>query len=925
MTLAGLSLAGCGRGTGPLIFNGHVVDRDASLRMSSLPSGRLPYIIRFRGRVMPADVSMLESSGMVKEGYVPENGFIVLANRGDLLNLKDRLAGVWAYRPSFRVPPDFYDRLIASGPDATYDALVLGFRSVTGGTLVQDIESLEGTVVGTARSGDGPLAHVRAGAGSLLSLASSSDVRWIQPYPRFILLNDVASWIIGARMSASTVYENTNGYDGRGQAVAIADTGLDTGNAGLAYDPSEGRFYGTITDTGTGMPFHPAFLGKQVSVYAEGYPDVYSFADNVGHGTHVAGTLLGHDTVTPFAGMPHDGMAYGVDRFVFQAVMNRQGQFTGISFSIGKLFEQAYDDPLAPRIHSDSWGVSNINYYDILAWELDTFMWSHPDMLVLFAAGNDGMDADADGIVDPGSIETPALAKDCLTVGASESYRPTIKLTYGVAWPASFPAPPISTGRIADDPDGMAAFSSRGPASDGRIEPDLVAPGTFILSARSGSVFYSNGFEHGPGAFSISGTSQGFAIQKYGYESAQALGVTVVTAPVLSAAELFTPLSIASVSGRAELSFSVSSYLPDGVLSLECYDPSSGSWITMDTFTETTGWQGKDYDILSYLTDTSTDNLNGFGLRFTVSASDPADYVMLDDIAISTVTDGWGSASSWGITATSREDRRYVFLGGTSMATPVAAGGAAIVRQWLALRGMTAPSAALVKAVLINTAHDMYPGQYGIGKYLEVPGRPNNVEGWGRLDLRRLLSPPRGWYLHVFDYPTGRGMTTAGQRTLEFEVLDHELLMITLVWTDYPASPGASKAIVNQLEVSVTDPAGRTYYPNGMDQPDLTNNIQQIEIPDPETGIYRLTIKGHNVPQGVQPADDQPYALVVSGGVFRRPVEGRLYPNRGFSCSLAYGTSGSASCMYGMALLLLLPALLLVARYALARRRERGA
>lgn len=31
----------------------------------------------------------------------------------------------------------------------------------------------------------------------------------------------------------------------------------------------------------------------------------------------------------------------------------------------------------------------------------------------------------------------------------------------------------------------MVAFSSRGPISDGRIKPDVVAPGTFILSTRS--------------------------------------------------------------------------------------------------------------------------------------------------------------------------------------------------------------------------------------------------------------------------------------------------------------------------------------------------------------------------------------------------------------------------------------------------------
>jgi subtilisin family serine protease len=38
---------------------------------------------------------------------------------------------------------------------------------------------------------------------------------------------------------------------------------------------------------------------------------------------------------------------------------------------------------------------------------------------------------------------------------------------------------------VANNPDGIVAFSSRGPTRDGRIKPDVVAPGTFVLSTRS--------------------------------------------------------------------------------------------------------------------------------------------------------------------------------------------------------------------------------------------------------------------------------------------------------------------------------------------------------------------------------------------------------------------------------------------------------
>jgi hypothetical protein len=57
-------------------------------------------------------------------------------------------------------------------------------------------------------------------------------------------------------------------------------------------------------------------------------------------------------------------------------------------------------------------------------------------------------------------------------------------LTYG-AWD-EFPNPPLLGDDVANNPEGLAAFSSRGPILPaGIIESDVVAPGTTILSTRS--------------------------------------------------------------------------------------------------------------------------------------------------------------------------------------------------------------------------------------------------------------------------------------------------------------------------------------------------------------------------------------------------------------------------------------------------------
>jgi subtilisin family serine protease len=113
-------------------------------------------------------------------------------------------------------------------------------------------------------------------------------------------------------------------------------------------------------------------------------------------------------------------------------------------------------------------------------------------MIICFAAGNESQDANGNGIVDPMSVTPPGTAKNCITVGATENDRPTITDTYGSWWPSDFSANPIASDRMADNPGGMAGFSGRGPTKDKRFKPDLVAPGTFILSTKSRDVSPSN-------------------------------------------------------------------------------------------------------------------------------------------------------------------------------------------------------------------------------------------------------------------------------------------------------------------------------------------------------------------------------------------------------------------------------------------------
>src|SRR5438876_3128024 len=119
-------------------------------------------------------------------------------------------------------------------------------------------------------------------------------------------------------------------------------------------------------------------------------------------------------------------------------------------------------------------------------------------MTITYSAGNSGVDANADGVIDDDSIGSPATAKDVVTVGASENDRKgdnpcdtaltyitsdnpaqttcaqqggqNLIRVYGQAWPTSFPADPIKSDPVAGNAEQMAAFSSRGPTDDGRIK-----------------------------------------------------------------------------------------------------------------------------------------------------------------------------------------------------------------------------------------------------------------------------------------------------------------------------------------------------------------------------------------------------------------------------------------------------------------------
>ncbi len=299
--------------------------------------------------------------------------------------------------------------------------------------------------------------------------------------------NDVAATVTGTKTSLGT---SGLGLSGSGETVAVCDTGIDTGDPNAIHPDFEGRVASVRS-----YPITPDFAPYVNNPGADDGPaDLGS-----GHGTHVSGSVLGSGVASegkPGLAGPIRGFAHEA-KLVFQAIeqacdwkdpadLQRFGRYmlAGIPADLKDIFSDAFSD--GARIHSNSWGGGQPGAYDESCRALDEWVWEHKDFCVLVAAGNDGSDADGDGRINPMSVTSPGTAKNCITVGACENKRPEFDAaTYDRWWPQDFPVAPHAGDPMANDPKQVVAFSSRGPTSDGRVKPEVVAPGTFILSTRS--------------------------------------------------------------------------------------------------------------------------------------------------------------------------------------------------------------------------------------------------------------------------------------------------------------------------------------------------------------------------------------------------------------------------------------------------------
>ncbi len=255
----------------------------------------------------------------------------------------------------------------------------------------------------------------------------------------------VTTQLSGATTDFGAITARTDySVDGTNIGICIVDTGIDKN-----HEQFSGR---TIA-------FHDSINGATIAY------------DDHGHGTHVAAIAMGGGGTGAYANIA--GVAPAASIYAAKVL---SGSGSGTSAQIIDGLEYCANQT-AVDIISMSLGTSSasdgqdsmslaVNCISDPNYSATCNITPESPKIVVVAAGNSGP--------APSSVGSPGAAEKAITAGAVANWSENGKGVY------------------------LVAFSSRGPTLDGRIKPDISAPGLRILSARAGT---TNGY------VSYSGTS----------------------------------------------------------------------------------------------------------------------------------------------------------------------------------------------------------------------------------------------------------------------------------------------------------------------------------------------------------------------------------------------------------------------------------
>jgi hypothetical protein len=441
------------------------------------------HLIQFVGPIKDEWLAAVQATGTELVHYVANNGYLVWtdASGRQKLNLlaesSDFLQYSAPYLPLFKLSPTLSAQQLAE--DASDDLVKVTVQMYRHDGNDQSEEILRQlfveipspweyvlkyqNIVGTVHRQD------------ISRISQLADVVWVgEQLPRE-QMDEVQVQIMANNLNSEQTAPSGPGYLAWLSAlgfstdpsdypiVDITDDGIGNGQAALAA--------GDVTLRQMGDAAKPSRI-----FYIANCTSAPNGASTDGHGHINASIAGGYDDRPDFPFQDANGYQNSLGsnpfgRFAGTRVFGPDFDVTGCGGTDSSLIRETYNR--GARIVSNSWGCSSCSgtydiasqTYDAGVRDADSIIDGNQELFILFSAGNQGPDAS--------TVGTPANGKNVLTVGASESVRPTWTDGCGIG----------TSG--ADNLQDIASFSSRGPAPGDRVKPELVAPGTHIMGTAS--------------------------------------------------------------------------------------------------------------------------------------------------------------------------------------------------------------------------------------------------------------------------------------------------------------------------------------------------------------------------------------------------------------------------------------------------------
>jgi len=436
-------------------------------------------VVQFDGPVKDEWLDSVRQTGAYVVTYAPNNAYVVVvdadADAGlEALRAKPYVLSLGEYEPAFKLRRELRPPQIDYA--AFYRVIVQVVADERASSFLDELYSRAIEVHGEVAPVLNYLnVELTMDGANVLDLARDSHVFAIEPKLEARKFDEAQGQIMAANLNAAGTQPTGPGYLAWLQAQGFPGANPFSFSVDVTDD---GVDRGSTTDVNDEFKVNGPGGASRVT-YNNNYSGDALADGRAGHGNINASIIGGYNNLTGTAYEDASGYQYGLGI----APWVRIGNSKVFSNAGAGVFNQptltrmgnAYN--AGARISSNSWGYTSGNNYNADTQAHDTAVRDavsgtagNQELSIIFAAGNSGSGA--------GTVHPPGTGKNVLTVGASENFRQTGTDGCAIA---------NSGANSAMD---IISFSGRGPTSDSRKKPEIVAPGTHIQGAASRATGY---------------------------------------------------------------------------------------------------------------------------------------------------------------------------------------------------------------------------------------------------------------------------------------------------------------------------------------------------------------------------------------------------------------------------------------------------